>query len=165
MTIFGKRLSEYVVFAKLFLFLIFAAGVIRLTLSLNGVPNETTRWFTMTGLAWVGAIYYSIRIHTTGFGSFKQLLVILVLQDWIAQAIAITGIAMAISSGTNNVFSAPEFAFGGDGKTWLHLGAHLVIGTTVGALLPWGIGSLILVVTRKVTRKSENFNPRTMEQL
>src|SRR5712671_998238 len=151
MTIFGKSLSEYIAFAKLFLVLILAAGVIRLALSLEGVPNSTTRWFTMTGLAWIGVIYYSIRVRTSGFGSYKQLLVILVLQDWIAQAIAVIGIAIAMATGINNVFSSPEFAFGGDGKTWLHLGAHLVIGTTAGALIPWGVGSAILALTRKRT--------------
>jgi hypothetical protein len=157
MTIFGKPLSAYIAFAKVFLVLILAAGVIRLTLSLGGVPNSTTRWFTMTGLAWIGLIYYSIRVHTSGFGSYRQLLVICVLQDWIAQAIAITGIVIAMSTGTDNVFSSPEFAFGSDGKTWLHLGAHLVIGTTVGALLPWAIGSAILAVTRN--RKRTNRYP------
>src|SRR6188768_4124696 len=117
MTIFGKRLSEYIVFARLFLILMLAIGAIRLTLSLNGAPFETTRWFSLTALAWLGTIYYSIRVHTTGFGSFKQLLVILILQDWIAQAFAITGIAIALATGTDNVFSVPEAFFGNDGKT------------------------------------------------
>jgi hypothetical protein len=164
MKIFGKPLSEYVHFARLFMILIFAAGVIRLALSLNGVPNETTRWFTMTGLAWIGVIYFSIRVHTTGFGSYKQLLVIFVLVDWVAQAIAITGIVIAMATGMDNVFSSPEFAFGRDGKTWLHLGAHLFIGTTAGALMPWGIGSLILAATRKLTRKPADFGSTSMEQ-
>jgi len=151
MTIFGKPLSEYIAFAKVFLILILAAGIMRLALSLGGVPNSTTRWFTMTGLAWIGVIYYSIRVRTSGFGSYKELLVICALQDWIAQAIAITGIVIAMSTGANNVFSSPEFAFGSDGKTWLHLGAHLFIGTTAGALIPWGVGSAILAMTRRRT--------------
>ena len=121
MTIFGKRLSEYIVFAKLFLILIFAAGAIRLTLSLNGVPFETTRWFSMTALAWLGTIYYSIRVHTTGFGSFKQLLVILILQDWIAQAeaalkcpatdamLAAVRSPMDLRRFASNLLHAPEF--------------------------------------------------------
>src|SRR6185295_11477043 len=160
MTIFGKPLSEYIAFAKLFLLLVLAAGLIRLTLSLEGVPNSTTRWFTMTGLAWIGLIYYSIRVHTTGFGSYKQLLVICVLIDWIAQAIAVTGIVIAMYSGVDNVFSSPEFAFGRDGKTWIHLGAHLLIGTTAGALIPWGVGSAILALTRKRT----SLNSASMER-
>ena len=38
MKIFGKPLSEYIAFAKVFMILIFVAGVTRLALSLNGVP-------------------------------------------------------------------------------------------------------------------------------
>ena len=161
MTIFGKSLSEYITFARVFLVLILTAGVIRLVLSLNGVPNATTKWFTMTGLVWIGVVYLSIRVHTSGFGSYKQLLVICALMDWAAQAIAVIGIAIAINTGTNNVFSSPEFAFGGDGKTWIHLASHLVIGTTFGALIPWGIGSAILALTRKRTRKFSDFNATT----
>ena len=41
MIIFGKRLSEYVAFAKPVLVLIIAVGIIRLALSLSGVPNST----------------------------------------------------------------------------------------------------------------------------
>ena len=151
MTIFGKQLSDYVAFARVFLVLILVTGLTRLSLSLAGVPNSTARWFTMTGLAWIAIIYYSIRVHRSGFGSYKQLLVVCALLNWAAQAVAVVGIAIAMATGTDNVFSSPEFAFGGDGKTWLHLGAHLVIGTTVGTLFPWAVGSAILAVTKKTS--------------
>jgi hypothetical protein len=164
MKIFGKPLSEYIVFAKVFMILVFAIGVTRLALSLNGVPNETTRWFTMFGVAWIGVIYFSIRVHTSGFGSYKQLLVIFALVNWTAQAIAIAGIAIAMSTGTNNVFSSPEFAFGQDGKTWAHLLSHIFIGTTAGTLVTWVVGSGILALTRRITRKSENFGATSVER-
>src|SRR5215475_509417 len=151
MMIFGKPLSKYVAFAWLFLILIFATGVVRLALSLTGSPNSTARWFTMTGLAWIAVLYYSIRMRTSRFGSYKELLVVFVLLDWTAQLVAVAGIAIAIFTGVNNVFSAPEFAFGSDGKTWTHLGAHLLIGTTVGALVPWGVGSAIFTGAKKLT--------------
>ena len=61
------------------------------------------------------------------------------------------GIVLAIVTGTNNIFSSPEYAFGGDGKTWLHVEAHLFIGTTLGSLVPWFYGSVILAITRKLT--------------
>lgn len=150
MTIFGKRLSEYVAFSKLFLGLILVVGLVRLALSLGGAPNSTVKWFSMTGVAWIGVVYYSIRVHTSGFGSYKRLLPVLALVNFVAQAIAIAGIVIAIFTGNDNIFSAPEYAFGADGKTWLHVGAHLVIGTTIGALVPWVVGSGILAATRKV---------------
>ena len=74
MTIFGKRLSEYIAFSRVFLILIFVVGIARLALSLGGVPNSTAKWLSMTAVAWIGVVYYSIRVNTSGFGSYKQLL-------------------------------------------------------------------------------------------
>lgn len=156
MTLFGKRLSEYVAFAKVFLGLIFAVGVLRLALSLGGVPNSTTKWLSMTAVAWIGVLYNSIRVHTSGFGSYKQLLPVLALQNMVVQAIAITAIVIAIFTGTDNIYSTPEYAFGQDGKTWLHAGAHLVIGTIVGSLVAWLVGCLIMFITKKMVTEDKN---------
>src|SRR5437870_13265089 len=112
MTIFGRRLSEYVAFCRMFLVLILLAGILRLALSLGGVPNSTARWFSMTALVWIGVLYYSIRVHTQGFGSYKHLLVICALQNLVAQAVIISGIVLAMITGVDNIFSAPEYAFG-----------------------------------------------------
>jgi hypothetical protein len=151
MTLFGKSLSNYVAFCKFFLVLIPVVGIIRLALSLNGTPIETARWLSMSALVWIAVIYYSIRTHTTGFGSYGQLLVIVALINLTAQLVSIFGIVLAILTDTNNIYSAPEFAFGGDGKTWGHAAAHLFIGTIAGSLIPWLIGSLILFGARRMS--------------
>ena len=150
MIIFGKRLSEYFAFCKPFLGLILVVGIARLALSLGGVPNSTAKWISITAVIWIGVLYYSIRVHTSGFGSYKQLLPICVLQSLAAQAIIIPGIILAIFTGKDNIYSAPEFAFGGDGKTWLHVGAHLVVGTTIAPLIGWIVGCLIMFATKKL---------------
>jgi hypothetical protein len=153
MTIFGKRLSEYVAFSKLFIGLVFVVGIARLALSLGGVPNSTTRWLSMTAVMWIGVVYYSIRVHTSGFGSYRHLLPVLVLPNFVAQTIASIGIVISIITGNANVFSAPEFAFGADGRTWIHFFAHVFIGTTIGSLFPWLVGCLFMFITRKLTRE------------
>ena len=148
MIIFGKRLSEYVAFCKAFLILIVVVGIVRLALSLGGAPNTTAKWLSITAVIWIGVLYYSIKVHTSGFGSYKQLLPICVLQSWAAQAIIVPGIILAIVTGKDNIYSIPESFFGRDGKTWVHVVAHLVVGTTVAPLLGWlacvtqGLGSL-----------------------
>ena len=156
--IFGKSLSDYFNVAKPFVLLIALLGITRLVLSLTGTPNSTTKWFSMTAATWLGVLYYSVRIHVTRFGSYKQLLAVLALINLPAQAIAIVGIAIAIFSGHNNVFSAPEY--GGDANPWLHLGAHVVFGTTLGTLIPWLFGCAILAVTRRATRETPAVNAR-----
>jgi hypothetical protein len=151
---FGKRLSDYIAFCGPFLLLILATGIVRLALSLGGAPNATAKWFSMSALVWIGVLYYSIRVHTTGFGSYKHLLVICTLQNLVAQAIALFGILLAIFTGTDNIFSAPEYSFGG-GNPWFHAAAHALIGTTVGSLMPWLIGSVILFVTKKLSASKD----------
>ena len=56
MTIFGKRLSEYVAFSKPFLGLILVVGIVRLALSLGGVPNWTAKWLSITAVMWIGML-------------------------------------------------------------------------------------------------------------
>ena len=153
MTIFGKRLSEYVAFSKLFIGLVLVVGIARLALSLGGVPNSTTRWLSMTVVMWIGVLYFSIRVYTSGFGTYRHLLPVLALPNFVAQSIAIVGILTSIITGNANVFSAPEYAFGGEGGPWVHLAAHVFVGTTIGSLAPWLIGCLFMFISRKLTRE------------
>ena len=153
MTIFGKRLSEYVAFAKPFLGLILVVGIARLALSLGGVPNSTAKWFSITAVIWIGGVYYAIRVHTSGFGSYKQLLPICFLLSLTAQVIIVPSIILAIFTGTDNIYSIPENFFGNDGKTWLHVAGHLFIGgTTLGPLMGWLFGCVIMFATKKLVR-------------
>jgi hypothetical protein len=151
MTIFGKRLSEYFAFCKPFLALILVVGIVRLALSLGGVPNSIGRWVSITAVAWIGVLYFSIKVHTSGFGSYKHLLPIFVLQSLAAQTIVVPAIILAIFTGRDNIYSVPEYAFGSDGKTWLHVGAHLLLGTTLAPLISWLIGCVIMFATKKLS--------------
>src|SRR5215467_13929847 len=148
-SIFGKPFEDYTAFCGPFVAVILAIGIARLALSLGGAPNSVVRWLSMTAAVWIGVLYYSVRVPLSGFGSYKQLLPVAVLLNLAEQTIAIVGIAVAIFSGNNNIFSSPEFAFGGYGRTWLHLGAHLVFGTTFGSLVPWLAGCLFLWLAGK----------------
>jgi hypothetical protein len=151
MTVFGKTLSQYLNFQKYILLLILAVGLGRLILSLAGLPNSATKWLSISVVSLIGLVYYAIRVHTTGFGSYKQLLPLIFIQSVVSQAIVIAGIVIAIYTQKDNVFSAPEFSGGTDGKTWLHAGAHLIAGVIIGPLVGWLIGCILMFVVKKVT--------------
>lgn len=68
------------------------------------------------------------------------------------QAIIVAGIVIAILTHKDNIFSAPEYSATADGKTWLHAGMHVVI----GSLLWWGIGSVIMWVPKKVSSRDSS---------
>ncbi len=155
MTIFGKRLSEYVALAKPFLILILVVGIARLALSLGGVSNSLVKWVSISIVMWIGVLYYAIRVHTSGFGSYKQLLPIYVLQSITAQLIIVPAIILAIFTGKDNIYSTPEFAMGRDGKTWLHVIGHLTVGAFIAPLIAWLVGSVIMLATKKLATKDK----------
>lgn len=148
---FGKRLSEYLRFQKAWLALIAAVGLARLGLSLAGLPDSTVRFLPMTVVGWVAVLYYGVAVHSKGFGSYKQLLPLMIFQVALVQAIAVAGILLAIA-GHPNIYAAPEFSgppFARSSNQWNHAAAHLTIGMVAPVLLWWGVASLVLWFTKR----------------
>jgi cation transport ATPase len=151
--VFGKPFSEYVRFAGLSLALIAGVALLRLVLSLAGMPNSSVRWLSATVVLLLCALVYAARVHTTGFGSYKQILPVVWLQAVTMNVVVIAGIVLAIFTGQDNIFTAPEFAGGQDGKNWFpHVFGHVVFGLVAGPLVLWGLGSLVMLVTKKVSK-------------
>jgi hypothetical protein len=156
MTIFGKRLSEYFNFSKPVLGLIVLVAISRLALSLAGVSNSATKWLSVTIVIWLGVLYFAIRVHTTGFGSYKQLLPICYLMSISAQAVIVPSIILAIVTGHDNIYSIPENFFGNDGKSWFHVAGHVFIGgLSLGPLISWLLGCLIMFITKKAVGSTD----------
>jgi hypothetical protein len=152
---FGKRISQYLGFQKAWLALIAAVGLARLGLSLAGLPDTTVTWLSMTVVGWVAIVYYGVAVHTRGFGSYKQLLPLILFQMLLVQAIAVAGILLAIA-GFPNIYAAPEYSgppFARSPNQWNHALAHLTIGIVVPVLLGWGVASLVLLITKRVARR------------
>jgi hypothetical protein len=153
MQVFGKSLSEYVRFQKPILIAILVVGLARLILSLAGVPNGTVRWLSMTVVSLMGVLYYGIQVPKTGFGSYRHLLPLAVIQSALANGIAIVGILIALATGQQNIFTAPDFS-PGEGRDAFHLFGHVAFGIGIGSILSWGISSLVMLITRKLARPS-----------
>jgi len=148
--IFGKTLSEYIAFENWFLGLVLVVGALRLALFLLGLSYSVDKYLSMTVLLLLGLLYFSIKVHTSGFGSYKQLLPVLALPAILAQAIVICGIVLAIMTGKDNIYSVPEVSGNQDGKTWTHALGHL-IAMVIFPLVLWLVGSLLMFVTKKAT--------------
>jgi hypothetical protein len=146
--IFGKRLSEYVAFEKGVLALIAIVGIVKLALSLAGVPDATTKYVSLTVVGIAAVIYLGVVTWTKGFGSYRQLLPMMVLQGLVAHAIVITGILISAATGKANIFTANEY--GGSTSYPIHIAAHLVGGMIIGPLMGWAVSSLVMFVTKKV---------------
>ena len=152
---FGKKVSEYLGFQKVWLALIAAVGLARLGLSLAGLPDSTVTFLSITVVGWLAILYYGVAVHTRGFGSYRQLLPLLVFQVLLVQAIAVFGILLAIA-GYQNIYAAPEYSgppFARSANQWSHALAHLTIGIVAPVLLGWGVASLTLLITRRAARR------------
>ena len=151
---FGKTLAEYLRFQRVVLALIVLAWLVRLALSLGGVANSSARWVSVTVVLLFGVLYYGVAVYRKGFGSYKQLYPLMLIQSIVGEGLVALGIVLAIFTGRDNIYTVPEYSGGGDGKTWFHVGAHLVVAIVILPLVSWAIGSLILLVTRKVAPRT-----------
>jgi len=150
---FGKRLSQYFAFQWPLLALTAGVGLARLGLSLAGVADDAVRWLSMNVLLWAGAVYYGIAVHKRGFGSYKQLLPLVLFQVAILHAIAVAGIVLSIV-GFSNIFAAPEYSGPATAQNqWVHALSHLTIGMVAAPLVLWGVSSLALLITRRLARR------------
>jgi hypothetical protein len=148
---FGKRVSQYLEFQKVSLALLAVVGLTRLGLSLAGLPTSTVTWVSMNVVLWGATLYYGVAVHTSGFGSYRQLLPLVIFQVVLFQAIAVLGILLSIA-GFPNIFAAPEYSLGAQSQ-WVHLLAHLTIGLVVPSLMLWGVASLVMLINKKVVRR------------
>jgi len=144
----GKPVSEYLRFQRVFLALIVVVWLVRLALSLSGTPNATVKWISVTVVMLVGVLYYGVAVHVKGFGGYKQLYPLMLFQSVLGEGLVALAIVLAIVTGKDNIYTAPEYSGGGDGKNWVHVGAHLVVAFVVLPLVSWLIGSVVLFFTR-----------------
>lgn len=146
---FGKKFSEYVRFERWILILITVVFVIRLAMSLHGTAFPTASRVSINMALLFGLIYCSVGVHLSGFGSYSQLFGLLLIQNAFAHILIGLGIALAIVTGTPNIYTAPEVFGGNDGANWFHAALHVIVGPVL-TVFSWLIGSVILFVTKKL---------------
>jgi hypothetical protein len=146
---FGKKFGDYVRFLWWVLVLVAAAFVTRLAVGMTGTPVATTKWISINLVLLIGLIYSAVGVHTRGFGSYKQLFGLLLVQNAFAHLLIASGIVFAIVTMTTNIYTAPEFFNGSDGRNWGHAALHILAAFLL-AVLGWLLGSVILFVTKKV---------------
>ncbi len=164
---FGKPLSQYLAFQRPILILIAAVWAMRLLLSIAGIPVSGARFMSVTGVLVVGALYYGWAVGRMGFGSFKHLYVLNLIQGVFSQTLVALAILLAIAMGQDNIYSIPEFyppaqgisvlglPMPPDGKSLGHAIEHVVVaGFIAFPIIGWLLGSLVLLATRGWARRT-----------
>jgi hypothetical protein len=157
---FGKSLSEYIAFQKPILILIAAVWALRLALSLAGVPVSGAQLVSVTGVLVLGALYYGWAVSHRGFGSFKQLYGLNLVQGVFSQTLVALAIVLAMGLGRDNIYTTPEFyppaqgvgvlglPLPTDGKSLGHAVEHIVVAGAIGfPVIGWLLGAPVLRAT------------------
>jgi hypothetical protein len=147
--VFGKKFSEYIQFQRWILILIAAVFIIRLVLPFAGLAIAQARWISINAVLLIALVYCSIAVHTSGFGSYKHLYGLILVNTGFAHLLVALGIALGIITGTDNIYTAPEFFGGSNGRNWFHVLAH-VFAVVIVPLIAWLIGSVILFITKSL---------------
>jgi hypothetical protein len=147
---FGKPVSTYLQFQRVALALLLVVGIARIALSASGAPKLVVAWCSLNLVGWAATFWYGAAVHRRGFGSYRQLLPLVFVQSLAFHLIAVAGILLAIA-GLPNAFAAPEYSGGVETNQWVHIAAHLTIGLVATTLIWWGVGSLSMAVTKRVT--------------
>jgi hypothetical protein len=155
---FGKPLSAYISFQKGVLILITAVWALRLGLSLAGISVAGVKYVSITAVVLLAALYYGWAVGAKGFGSFKQIYALNLIQGVYSQTLVALAIVLAIVMARDNIYTIPEFyppsqggsALPPDGKNFGHAIAHIVLaGAIFMPIVGWLLGSVVHLATRK----------------
>src|SRR5947209_1971847 len=108
---------------KAFMIAIAAMGVLRFVLTVNGLPNSTVKYFSMTAVMIVGLTYFAVTTRT-----HKERLKDSFLLVMPYMTIEVLALGYTWASGRPTIFHTPEYSFGTP-LAWHTIG-HLVGGFT-----------------------------------
>jgi hypothetical protein len=150
MRICGYRIRDHVrLLAPLFGF-IAAVWLIRLVLGILGVGF--VRMFSVTGADALAILLAAVLIHTHRFGSYPNVVAASVLLVVWGQLLIVLAIVFAVLTGTNNIFTAPQYSFPRDdphhlkhilGQLTYGVGAGILFGAAMGCFLLWILRMLV----------------------
>jgi hypothetical protein len=146
---FGKKMSEYAGIQGALLAALVVVGVVRLALSLSGLPDATVKWVALNAVLWPGFVYCGLAARRAGF-LYKQLLPLALLQALVFHSVAVLGILLQIA-GFANIYAAPEYSPPAPLSPWIHIAAHLTVGMLAVSLIGWGTMSLVMLIGRKLS--------------
>src|SRR5262249_35298065 len=138
---------------KIFIAAIVAVGVVRFALSVGGLPNNVVKYVSMTAVITVGLIYFAFACNT--WKERMKAAYLLILPYMIVEGAAL---GYSLATGTQTIFHAYEYSFGGTPLLYHFLG-HLVGGVTWEPLTIFVLMQILSLVKLVMPRKSAALKP------
>jgi hypothetical protein len=145
MKVGGHRMREHIrLLMPLFAF-VTAVWLLRLFLAALGASLGISKFFSVTTACAVAVFLAALRIHFRSFGGYTNVVATsLLLTAW-GQILIVIAILFAVATGTENIYTLPEFSVEGDDPLHLrHIFGHLTFMLGLGTLFGAGMGCLLL---------------------
>lgn len=154
MRVGGRRMREHVRLLRPLFAFVTAVWLLRLLLSGLGVPLPVSRLFSVTTASAIALFLAVLLIYFRGFGGYTNVVATSLLLNAWTQVLIIIAILFAVATGTENVYTLPEFSVPGDDPMHLrHIFGHLTFMLGLGTLLGTGVGCLMLWFLRWMVPK------------
>ncbi len=128
--------------------LIGAVWALRMVLWAMGAPARALSTCSVTVAGPVALLLAVLLIHGRHFGSYPNVVAAAFMVACCQQGLIIAAITFGTLTGTQNVYSAPEFSFGF--SPFRHMLGHLTFGVGLGTLSGSAMGCLLLWMLRKI---------------
>ena len=149
MRIVGQRFRDHVrLLAPLFV-LLTTIWFLRLMSAALNLPGWWLRIFSVTVATSFSVMLAVLLIHVRRFGGYTNVVLSSLLIHVWASGLIILAIVFSVLTGTENVFTRPEFSLHGDDPLHLrHIYGHLTFGIGWGTLSGSAVGCLLLWLLR-----------------
>jgi len=145
MRVGGHRMREHVRLLLPLLAFLLVVWLLRLLLAAAGASLSVSRVFSVTTASAVAVFLAVLLIHFHGFGGYTNVVTTSLLLNAWSQILIVIAILFAVATGTENVYTLPEFSVPGDDPMHLrHIFGHLTFMLGLGTLFGAGVGCLML---------------------
>jgi hypothetical protein len=145
---FGRSLPEWARFMRPVLVALVAVGLARGLLSVAGF-DRLAELASTTALVLVGSLYAGVRVAVSGFGSYRHLFPMVLVQGFVANLLSALGV-LAAAAGLSNIYATPEHS---NLPNYLpHAIGHVIGGLTLVPAATWILASAALLGTRALRR-------------
>ena len=151
MTISDKSLGDHIRLLTPLFGLVAAVWMLRFSLYQLGFPLAFVRYLSITAVVPVSILLAAVLIHFKRFGGYSNAVVSAVLLVLWSQLLIVAGIAFAVFTGIENVYTLPDFsALGPDPNHLRHIRGQLTFGIGFESLSGALIGCLFLFMLRRI---------------
>jgi hypothetical protein len=149
MRINGYGLRDHIRLLAPLFGLLTAVWALRMVLATAGAPLWLVEIVSVTGATAASVLLAVLLMYVKRFGGYANVVLASFLLNTWAEILIIAAILFSVWTGTENVYTAPEFSIPGDDTLHLkHIYGHLTFGIGMASLFGAGVGCLLLWLLR-----------------